>query len=334
LTTFLLALCLLPAPAVRADDARPRQKLYVTNSAGDDVTVVDLATRKAVRSIKVGANPHGLVAPAAQDFVLVTTEVKNGELIWIDPRKDEVVRRMPTGPTPNALAVTPDGKFAYVPVGDGHWEVFDLAAAKIVERIFTGGRPHNTVCSADGQWMFLAPMGSPKAVTVVEVATRKPVGKIPFSDQVRPIALAPDAKRLYAEVDGLIGFEVADVATRKRLHRVAAEVSPAAPKKSSRSHGLAVRPDGKEVWECDVEHHEVHVYDVTGERPRQVATVPMGGSVYWLTFDPEGKYCYVSVLSRNEVAVVDTATRQVVARIAVGRAPKRLLVVNVPAGKS
>jgi YVTN family beta-propeller protein len=230
--------------------------------------------------------------------------------------------------------VTPDGKFAYVPASNGYYDVIDLTAGKTVERIFTGGRPHNTVCSADGKWMFLAPMGSPKRVTVVEVATQKPAGVIPFSDVVRPIALSPDGKQLYAEVDGLVGFEVADVASRKMIHRVAAEVSAEVAKKKSRSHGIAVRPDGKEVWECDVEHHEVHVYDVSGDQPRQVATIPMGGSVYWLTFDPDGSKCYVSVLSRNEVAAVDTRTRQIVSRIRVGRAPKRLLVVTPPAAKS
>ena len=77
----------------------------------------------------------------------------------------------------------------------------------------------------------------------------------------------------------------------------------------------------------------VHVYDITGDKPKQTATIPIGGTVYWLTFGPDGKYCYVSVRSRNEVAVVDTTTRQVVARIPAGKEPKRLLVVDVPPGK-
>jgi YVTN family beta-propeller protein len=281
----------------------------------------------------VGPHPHGLAAPASGRFILVTIEGRNpGELVWIDTLTDAVTRKMKIGPTPNQLAVTPDGKLAYVPVSDGHYEVIDLAAAKIIERIKTGGHPHNTVCSSDGQRMFLAPMGNPAKVTIVDTATHKPIGAIPFTSSVRPIALAPDGKRLYAEVDGLIGFEVGDVVEHKMVDRIAAEVTPALRKKGSRSHGIAVRPDQKEVWECDVEHHEVHVYDVTGDRPKQVATIPIGASVYWLTFGPDGKHCYVSGLSRNEVAVVDTQKREVVARIPVGKAPKRLLVVTPPAG--
>jgi YVTN family beta-propeller protein len=143
------------------------------------------------------------------------------------------------------------------------------------------------------------------------------------------VALTRDEKRLFAEVDGLVGIEMADVASRKMTQRVPAELAADKVKVPSRSHGLGIRPDHKEVWECDVHHQEVHVYDITGERPRQIATVPMPGDVYWLTFSPNGAYCYVSVLTRNETAVVDTATKQIVARIPVGNSPKRLLVVNV-----
>jgi YVTN family beta-propeller protein len=267
--------------------------------------------------------------PADQSVILVTIEgSKPGELVWIDPKTDKVTRRMPIGPAPNQLAVTPDGKFAYVPCSDGHYEVIDLHAAKIVERIFTGGRPHNTLCSADGKRMYLAPMGAPKKVTIVDVATHKSIGEVPFSNVVRPIALTKDESRLFAEVDGLVGVEQADLVSRKMVHRVPAELTDEQKKKASRSHGLGVRPDQKELWECDVEHDEVHVYDITGERPKQIATIPMPGSVYWLTFSPGGKTCFVSVYGRNEVGAVDTATKKLTAEIPAGKGPKRLLVVT------
>jgi YVTN family beta-propeller protein len=337
LRRFLPAVLLLTLPALApaADPAKVRQKLYVTNSAGDDVTVIDVATNKPIGSIEVGPHPHGIAAPAAQDVIYVTIEGhgrdKAGELVWIDPRTDKVTRRMDIGPEPNQLAVTPDGKFAYVPVNDARWEVIDLAKGKVVERIpaGSGSRPHNTLCSADGKHMYLAPMGSPHKVLVADTSTHKVVGEIKLSDVVRPIALSPDEKRLYANVDGLVGIEVADVATRKKIDRVPAELTAEQKKVGSRSHGVGVRPDGKEVWTCDVNHFQVQVFDVTGERPKQTHTVPIGTEVYWLTFRPDGKVCYVSARGGRAVAAVDTATKEVVARIPVGKEPKRLLVVTL-----
>lgn len=311
----------------------PRQKLYVTNSAGNDVTISDVATNKVISTIEVGPNPHGIAAPASQDLVLISIEggKEKGELVYLDPRTDKIIKRMPIGPAPNQLAVTPDGKFAYIPVNDGHYEVVDVPAGKIIERIYTGGRPHNTLCSVDGKRMYLAPMGNPKKVSIVDVSTHKIIGEVPFSSVVRPVAITKDEKRLFAEVDGLVGIEEADVPSKKMIHRVPAMLADEHKKVGSRSHGLAIRPDEKEIWECDVEHMEVHVYNIGSKgAPKQIATIPMGGRVYWLTFSPDGKMAYVSVRSRNETAVVDTESKKIVARIPAGKEPKRLLVVTLP----
>jgi YVTN family beta-propeller protein len=327
---MLVFLALVFLPCI-AHGQGPRQKLYVTNSAGNDVTVVDVATHKVLSTIVVGPAPHGIAVPASQDLVLITIEGgKQGELVYLDPLTDKVLKRIPIGPAPNQLAVTPDGKWAYIPVNDGHYEVVDVPAGKIVERIFTGGRPHNTLCSADGKRMYLAPMGTPKKVSIAEVSTHKIIAEVPFSNVVRPVAITKDEKRLFANVDGLVGLEEADVPSRKMIHRVPAILAEEHKKVGSRSHGLVLRPDEKEIWECDVEHHEVHVFDITGKTPKQIATIPMGGQVYWLTFSPDGKMAYVSVRSRNETAVVDTLSKKIVARIPAGKVPKRLLVVTLP----
>jgi YVTN family beta-propeller protein len=333
IAAFFLVVSALTCGSARAADAdaRVKQKLYVTNSMGDDVTVIDVATNKVIGRIEVGLHPHGIAVPAKQDVVYVTIEGKEpGELVAIDPRTDKITRRMDVGPEPNQLAVTPDGKFAYVPAKDGFWDVVDLEKFKVLKRIETGGRPHNTLCSADGKRMFLAPMGSPKKVFIADVDAHKIVAEIPFSNVVRPIALSKDEKRLYAEVDGLVGLEVADVGAHKMIHRIEAELTDEQKKVGSRSHGLAIRPDQKEIWECDVEHFVVHVYDITGDKPKQIKTLPMDHRVYWLTFSPDGKKAYIAVRGKDQVSVVDTDTKETKDRITVGKEPKRLLIVTPP----
>jgi YVTN family beta-propeller protein len=337
LRRFLFAmpvLLVLVAAAHAADPAKVKQKLYVTNSDGDDVTVIDTATNKAIGRIEVGLHPHGIAVPASQEFILVTIEgTKPGQLVWIDPTTDKVTQKMDIGPAPNQLAVTPDGKTAYVPCSDGNWEVIDVPNKKVVERIFIGGRPHNTLCSADGKRMYLGPMGAPKKVFIAEVSSNKVIGEIPFSDVIRPIALTKDEKRLFVNVDGLVGIEVADIGEHKMTHRVPAELTDDQKKVASRSHGISVRPDQKEVWECDVEHHEVHVYDITADKPKQIKTIPMEGAVYWLTWNPDGKTAYIAVRGKDEVAVVDTETKKVTTHVPAGKVPKRLIVVTVPEKK-
>jgi YVTN family beta-propeller protein len=329
----LLALCLL----LPAGTPEHKQKLYVTNSAGNDIHVVDVATGQVTKRVEVGPEPHGICASADGTKVFLTienTKAPQGELVWLDPVTDTVTKRMAVGPHPNQLACTPDGKFCYIPCEDGTFWVIDTEKADVVKKVKTGGRPHNTACSADGKLMFLAPMGGPHRVTVCDPMTHEVVGELPFSDSVRPVAVSPDGTRFYAHVDGLVGFEIADIATRRMIHRVQAEVPEDLRKTPSRSHGLAVRPDQKELWMCDVHHKRTCVFDLTTDPPKQVATIAMEGDVYWLCFSPDGKMCYVSEMDKKQVAAIDTSTRTVLKHIPVGKAPKRILALNVPAESS
>ena len=327
-TTLLMLLTM----AATAHAAPPLCKLYVASSAGNDIYVIDTADNRVIRRVEVGPEPHGLVATAAGDRLFITTENlrgETGELLWFDPVTDAVTRRMAVGPRPNQLACTPDGALAYIPCDDASWWVVDTTRGEVITRIATGGRPHNTLSSRDGKRMYLGPKGS-YHVLIADAVAHKLIGEIPLSDAPRPIVLSRDETRLYANVDTLIGFEVADIASRKVIHRVEAEVPAELLRTASRSHGIGLTPDQKELWMCDVFHDRTYVFDITSDRPRQVATIVMHGGGYWMTFSPDGKRCYISERIGNTVAVIDTATRETLTRISVGQGPKRVLAVTVP----
>jgi YVTN family beta-propeller protein len=326
---ILLAIALLPLPP----PPEARQKLYVTNSAGNDIHIIDVSTHQVLGRLEVGPEPHGIAASAAGDQVFLTIENMSGEageLVWLDPRSDRITRRMKVGPKPNQLAVTPDGKIAYIPCEDGTYWVVDTVRGEVLTKIKTGGRPHNTLCSPDGRHMYLAPMGAPRQITICDTTTHAVVGQIPFSDSIRPIALSADEKRFYAHVDGLIGFEVADIPSRKRIYRIEAAAPEDLKRLDSRSHGLGLRPDQKELYMCDVYRSLVHVFDLSVDPPRECATLRMAGPVYWLCFSPDGKYCYVSQRQVNQVAAIDTSKKAIVAQMPVGHAPKRILTLTLP----
>ncbi|MBI3861126.1 MAG: beta-propeller fold lactonase family protein [Planctomycetia bacterium] len=316
-----------PLPA-----AEPVRKLYVANSAGNDLHVIDTATNQVIRRVEVGPEPHGLAASASGDRIFITIENTRGdagELLWFDPVDDKVTRRMKIGPRPNQLACTPAGTLTYIPCDDASWWVVDTERAEVITKIATGGRPHNTLSTPDGKRMYLGPKGS-YHVLIADAVSHKLIGEIPLSDAPRPIALSKDERRFYANVDTLIGFEMADIPSRKVIHRVEAEVPAELLRKSSRSHGIGLTPDEKELWMCDVFHDRTYVFDITAEPPRQVATIVMQGGGYWMCFSPDGKWCYISERIGNTVAVIETATRRTVARIPVGKVPKRVLVVTPP----
>ena len=339
---------LLPAIVCAAESIH--QKLYVLSSAGTDMTVIDVATNRIIGSIEVGDRPHGIAAPRSQDVLYVATEFDNG-LTVVDPVRDVVVKKYKIfGNRPNELDVTSDGRFAYVPIlGHGVYEVFDTVEEKIVARIATNGFPHNVVISPDDKYAYLSPMDRGRAtaealseagfpttlnekIYIVDVGTHSVVGTIPTGDAPRPIAISPDGRRLYVNVDGLQGFLVLDLEKRKQVARVAYELTPEEEARPSRSHGIIATPDGKELWTSDVNLGLVFVFDVTQNPPKQLARLDNEADVYWMTIAPDGKTVYVASPTHDVVNAYDVATRTLTARIKLeqGKSPKRMLVLDVP----
>lgn len=307
--------------------------LWQTNAYGNDVHIIDTETNKVVKHLEVGPQPHGIASPDDNSVVFIAIEAMKkpqGELIWVNPRTYEITHRMTIGPKPNQLACTPDGRWVYVPCSDGNYWVIDAKLKTVVTKIKTGGRPHNTQASRDGRFMHLSPMGKPRRVTIVDVQDdHKVVGHIPFSNSVRPPALAADYKRHFQHVDGLVGFEVGDIASRKMVKRVEHKIPEKYKGKRSRCHGLAIRPDQKEIWSCNVEHKTVHIHDLTKDDYPEIAAIQMIGRVYWLCFSPDSKRAYIGVRSKSKVCVVDTQTRKIITHVDVGNTPKRNLVISL-----
>ena len=320
--------------------------LWQTSSEGDDIHVFDLASGQLVQRLVVGPEPHGIAAPADARVVYVTLEANDrprGELLWIDPRAYRIEHRMEICREPHAIATTPDGRWIYVPCRDEHYWVIDAEKREAAARIRTGGRPHNVRISHDGRFAFLSPMGGAARVTVVDVeAEHEVVGEIAFAASVRPSALSRDG-RLFQHVDGLNGFQVADVGSREvvatiehgtplgwlLMHPLLGWLGPSG---FQRCHGLAIRPGQQEVWSaCGA---SVTIHDVTDSTYREIERVPLPSKAYWLTFSPDGRWALVALSGADQVAVVDAESREVVARLPTGAGPKRNLVIDLDPGRA
>ena len=318
--------------------ADTQRQLWVTNAFGDDVHVFEVGTWKLLKTIKVGPNPHGISATADGKTVHIALENfggKEGELLWLDAVSGDIQGRVKVGPKPNENECTPDGKWIYVPCEDGQYWVVDGEHKKVVAKIMTGGRPHNTTISADGKRMYLSPMGAPKKVTIVDVeAGHKVIGEIPFDNSVRPPAISQDEKLFFQNIDGLVGFQVADIVSRKVIKTVAEKMADDKKDVPTRSHGLCVRPDQKEIWSCNVEHESLHVHEMTSGNYDETARIKMPGRIYWVTFSPDSKWGFVSVRSKQQVAVIDCHTKEIVKLLDAGKEPKRTQVIVVPVRSS
>jgi hypothetical protein len=310
LFVLLLAAGAAWAAPAGAGDPAGRHFLYVAapgirnylEFGGAGVLVFDIDDgHKFVKRIETPAsrrekpeNIKGVCACAATRKLYFTTLTR---LYCLDLVSEETLweKALPGGC--DRMAITPDGKWLYVPSLEGpHWNVVDGATGELAGQIVTRSGSHNTVCALDGSRAYLAGLKSP-LLTVVDARTQKEVGTVgPFGNVVRPFTVNAAQTRCYVNVNDLLGFEVGDLTTGKVLHRVEVQGFAKGPVKrhGCPSHGVGLTPDETQLWLCDGHNSHVHVFDLTVTPPKQVANLPLREQPGWVTFSLDGRYAYPS----------------------------------------
>lgn len=351
------ALSLLAADRIHSN--RLERRLYVSDRSGISVYDIDHG-HKFLRKIDVpDSGDYKGIAASPQLGKLYVTSYKRDELICLDLATEAVVWRKNLGKYADSMMIAPDGLKMYLPFRDEiDWKLVNASDGAVLARIDTErGKnyavdpigsigPHNTWINPEGSRVYMEVLTVPY-LYVASTNTNQIVGKIgPFSKGIRPFTVTNDEKYVFANVDGLLGFEVAEIHkgdqwSGKMIHRVEAHTPakrlaelpnpPAKKPHSTPSHGINIRPDQKEVWVVDGVYGYVYAYDVSAMPPEFVAAVPLYKDPHeqprpgWISFSIDGRYAYP-----DGGAVIDTATKKVVARIPTS---EKLLEVDFTDGK-
>jgi YVTN family beta-propeller protein len=305
-------------------------RVLQTNSAGDNIDVIDPATNQVVGTIGDIEVPHGVTIAPGGARIYVTDESLR-TLDVIDAKSLAVTKRIPLSGRPNNVAVGNDGKWVYVGIVEspGAVDVIDTASLTKVKSIAVKGGIHNVYVTPDGKWAVAGSI-SGSLINVIDTATNTLAWSLPMGAGVRPMAFTrnPDGstKEIVVQLSDFHGFAVVDFAARKEVRRVTLP-DPAGKERESLgiqgspSHGLAITPDGKLLWATSKYYGYIAAYSLPDFKLLKV--VPVGSHPEWLTIPPDGKTVYVALAGQDAVAAVDNQTLQLVKTIPVGAVPKR-----------
>ena len=233
----------------------------------------------------------------------LTTE----KLVWERPYDGGVDR----------ISISPDGKIIYMPsLEKEFWTVVDAKTGDVLAKIVTNSGAHNTIYGPDGQFVYLAGLKS-ALLNVADTKTHtvtKQVG--PFSSAIRPFTINGSQTLVYVNLNELLGFEVGDLVTGKKLHRVEVQGFNIGElrRHGCPSHGIALTPDERELWLCDGANNRLHVFDNTVMPPVQRTSIQVRDSPGWITMSVDGMYAYPSTGD-----VIDVKTRKIVATLEDGQ---------------
>jgi DNA-binding beta-propeller fold protein YncE len=206
------------------------------------------------------------------------------------------------------MAISPDGKTMYLPSFENHfWNVVDCATGDIIKKIEVNIKAHNTIYGPSGKNVYLDDIASPW-LYIADAGKHELVSKVgPFSNFVRPFTINGKETLAYVTVDSLLGFEVGDIVTGKKLTHVEVQGWNPGPvrRHGNPSHGIALTPDEKELWLADGHNMRLHVFSATAPY-QQLTTIPLQDMPGWITFSISGKYVYPS-----SGEVIETKTRRI-----------------------
>ncbi|MCL4217212.1 MAG: DUF1080 domain-containing protein [Candidatus Hydrogenedentes bacterium] len=265
--------------------------------------------------------------------LLIVVNKHEDTLVYVDPDTLEIVAKVPTGPDPHELVITPDQRFAYLSnyatPGDTV-SVIDLVNKKHIQQIPTGEytRIHSAALTSDGKFAYFT-AGQTGYVVEVDTSTNEVTRGIPTHGEIsHMVVVSPDDQRLYTANIETRNVSVIDRATGEIITQVPGD---------SGCEGITFTPDGKYLWAANQGAGNITVIDLSDHSVSETIACP--GVPLRIKFTEDGtRVLITSWEEKGELVVMDVATRTEIKRIPVGNQPigveispdgKRAFVTNM-----
>jgi YVTN family beta-propeller protein len=290
-------------------------------------------------ALAVLASSQGVVGQA-----LVVVNAHDSQAVLVDPLTQNILARLPTGPDPREVALSPDGRYAYVTsygrVGidaDGTSfgdkpetadatkpldstdvagvTVLDLASRSVVSTFYTGpyGRLHGIWVGRSGRRLWMTAEADSGIVELDahtgEVLMLWKTG----SAGSQSVVIGPQNRRIYV-ANGSSGFITVIDRVTVVPRRVATGPTP---------EGLALSPNSSELWVSDRSDNSVTILGTT--RLSQIARFPSGGiDPVRLRFRPDGIEVWVVNRGSHNITVLDVASASLLHTIELDAEPRSI----------
>ncbi|EMD84091.1 amine dehydrogenase large subunit [Pacificimonas flava] len=245
-------------------------------------------------------------APSAAQTLLVGNKAED-TVSFIDLETGKEAARLPTGDMPHEIAVSPDGRRAFVVnYGETTVDLFDVERMKKIGtcNLAPNARPHGIVWTQSGG--ILATTEGSRTLTLFTPDCGR-ASAIPTDQETSHMVVVDEERgRAYVSNLGSRTVTVIDLAAGKKLTDFTAADEP---------EGLDLSNDGSELWVANRASNTVYVLDaMTGER---LASIDVGAMPIRIAISPDGKWAATSNLKDGSISIIDVAARKVVRTIPV-----------------
>jgi YVTN family beta-propeller protein len=307
------------SPAVQHD----RPLVYVPNLGSGTVSVIDPATYKVIKTVRVDRGPQHVVPSWDLRTLWVNNNLGN-PLTPIDPATGTFGRPVPVK-DPYNLYFTPDGKYAIIMAEAMRQIVFrdphTMAVHKVVPVPCAG--VNHADFSADGRY-FIATCEFSGELIKVDTEKQEIIGELKLpgvNPMPQDIKIAPDGKTWYVADMQSSGVWILD---GDRF------TTPMLLQTGGGAHGLYVSRDSKYLYITNRGEGSISLLDFATRTLVAKWWIPGGGSPDMGNLSPDGKVFWVSGRYNGVVYAIDTGDGHLIAKIPVGTEPHGVCVWPQP----
>src|SRR3984893_18535649 len=252
--------------------------------------------------------PCSVFSDALPDSLLFVANQMEHSVLLVDPMSKQVLATVGIDINGHEVAVSPDGRFGYVPIYGNTWvrmpgsngstiHVVDLRQGRTVAVIDLGKevRPHSAHFGPDGLLYVSAELAN--AIYIVDTKTRSLVGEIPTgASHTHMLVISPDGRRMYTANNEAGSVSVLDLRARTLLATIPI---------SKRVQRISISPDGKFVFTQDQETPRIVIIDTATNAV--VRSIPLPRIAFSSAMTKDGRWLLVNSES-GKLFVIDVAS--------------------------
>lgn len=279
-------------------------KVFVCNQGSDEIYIIDTDFMVVSGILNVDVNPTAIDQPHNVQInggYYYVTLISVGQLLKIDASTNNIVGRISGLEFPGMIAISPDGKTAYVSkssTASGNFSIIYVIDTETMTRktneinLPVPGLPHSIWLTEDGRKLYVANMTRDR-ISIVDTDINEVVDDIilssenPVVHEPMHIYLSPDDKYLYVNCRKSSKMMIIDTETKQILQEIPIPDHPMQ---------AAVSADGNKVFV--VSHHEpvISIIEKNGTSwtKREFRDIDAFHHLYGADLSPDGRYLFIT----------------------------------------
>ena len=296
-----------------ATDSKAEPKLAVVLNSGEaTVSLIDMPTRKVIKTVPVGKEPHHLMMTPDQKTLLIANAAGN-DVVLMNPVSGELTGKIPNIIDPYQIGYSPNHKW-FIANGNrlDRVDVYHAQGAdlKLAKSIKLGKTPSHVAFTSDSKTAFITLQDSSE-LAAIDLDTQTVIWKMPTGNVPAGVWMTPGDQYLLIGITGEDNVQVIDWKNRKEVKRILT---------GKGAHNFRPLGDKKHVFVSNRIASTISLINMqTLEKVGDITGLPAGPDDMEIT--PDGKTLWVTFRFSKKVGVIDIPSMKLITVIPVGKSP-------------